>query len=105
MAQISVPRSCYKYYRAGSMDEFVAEGLASEQHAYLLDLFADEFSKATNLKFVGWAFAKNAYMQVLGEHGCAVVAIVQDDTRKFLLDVLSDEVTEVTREQLDSYFN
>ena len=107
MALEAVPRNLYKYYRAGSLEEFTEADLGSENEVAVIDTAIKFRIENLGYKFLGYAFAKPKYLDKLSEANLGILVIIKDGKTKQCVNVFEDALTSIepldfiTREQIE----
>lgn len=101
----TIPKRCCKYYAKSSLDEFVEAGIAKTEETQLLEEFVSKLLELKGMKLLGWAKARDRYIDVLAYYEIGYVCVIEDEHgQKVLADVSDDSVNILSREVLDSYF-
>ena len=101
----SIPRSCVKYYTMASLNEFTDAGIAEKEEVKLLEKFVSKILELNGMKLLGWAKAKDRYIDVLTYYEIPFICVIEtEEGQKVLADVSEDKINIITRELLDSYF-
>lgn len=101
----SVPKDFVKYYKADTLEKFVAYGVAELDEVELFEEYAIKLIDSLGFKFLGWAIVKPKFLAKVAENNIGVLAIVKDqENHKQLIRISDSEVITVTREDLDNIF-
>lgn len=104
----NVPTGFQKYFRVGNLKEFTDANITSDENISLVEEFTVKILEAYGRHLCGWAFAKEAYVDVLSEANLATLAIVRRGREKRELwdvDFVSGKIQEVTLDEIKSVIN
>lgn len=85
---VPIPRQYCKWFMRGSLQIFIDAKVAEVDEINLLDEYATQVAEIFGYKLLGWAFAKNKYLEPLSQLGYSVLNVIQDsDGTRYLASI------------------